>query len=374
MLIGKRVTVAGGGIGGMAAALALARRGARVTLLERAAQLRETGAGLQVSPNGVAVLDALGLGEALRAEAVRSQAVVLRDGPSGRQVVRLDLSLSRAAHPFLLVRRGKLLALLAEAARAAGVEVQTDAAADPGSPLPDEALRVGAEGLRSPTRGALNGEKAPFFTGQVAWRAVIADAAPPESQVWMGPGRHLVTYPLAGGLRNIVAVEERREWAEEGWSHPGDPADLRRAFAGFAPEARDWLGRVQEVHLWGLFRHPVAARWHDGTRVLLGDAAHPTLPFLAQGANLALEDAWVLADCLAALPQDEALALYQARRKGRAERTVAAAEANARNFHLRAPLVRMLAHGVLRAEGVLAPAMPLARLDWLYCHDVTRPA
>jgi salicylate hydroxylase len=371
MLIGKRVTVAGGGIGGMAAALALARRGARVTLLERAERLRETGAGLQVSPNGAAVLEALGLGAALRGAGLLSRAVELRDGLSGRRVLRMDLARPDAPAPFVLVERGALLALLAEAARDAGVEIRTGTAARPEDRLPDEALRVGAEGLRSPSRAALNQGETPFFTGQVAWRAVIQGDAPPESQVWMGPGRHLVTYPLPGGRRNIVAVEERAEWAEEGWSHPGDPAELRRAFAGFAPEVTGWLAQVEHPHLWGLFRHPVAGRWQDGRLALLGDAAHPTLPFLAQGANLALEDAWVLADCLATLPQAEALALYEARRRGRAARTVAAAEANARNFHLRGPQ-RLVAHNVLRLGGRVAPRLPLARFDWLYRHDVTR--
>jgi salicylate hydroxylase len=181
-----------------------------------------------------------------------------------------------------------------------------------------------------------------------------------------------VSYPLAGGLRNIVAVDERRDWAEEGWQHRDDPANLRRAFARFGGQVPGWLERVGEVHLWGLFRHPVAARWQDGTRVVLGDAAHPTLPFLAQGANMALEDAWVLAAMLDRLPQAEALAAYEAARKPRVTRIVEAATANARNYHLSNPLVRGVAHGVLRLGGALAPAQALKRFDWLYGFDATR--
>ncbi len=142
---------------------------------------------------------------------------------------------------------------------------------------------------------------------------MLPDEAPPEAHVWMGPGRHLVTYPLGPGERNIVAVLERDGWAEEGWNHADDPANLRAAFAGFPSELRGWLDRVDEVKLWGLFRHPVAARWQDGRIALLGDAAHPTLPFLARGANMAFEDAWVLADCLSCLPQAQALGDYQQR-------------------------------------------------------------
>ena len=225
--------------------------------------------------------------------------------------------------------------------------------------------------MQSAVRARLNGAAKPFFTGQVAWRAVIADdGAPPEAHVYMGPGRHLVSYPLAGGLRNIVAVEERDEWAAEGWHHQDDPANLRAAFAGFAPAPRGWLDRVTQVNLWGLFRHPVARRWHDARTAILGDAAHPTLPFLAQGANMALEDAWVLADCLSARPVPEALALYQTRRRARVVRVIEAANGNARNYHLRNPLARGAAHAALRLGGALAPSAALRRFAWLYGHDV----
>jgi salicylate hydroxylase len=181
-----------------------------------------------------------------------------------------------------------------------------------------------------------------------------------------------VTYPLAWGLRNIVAVEERPEWAAEGWHHADDPNNLICAFAGFAPEVGTWLAQVEQVHLWGLFRHPVAARWYDDRRAILGDAAHPTLPFLAQGANLALEDAWVLADRLDRLPQAEALAAYQDARRARVARVIAAANANARNYHLSHPIVRSAAHAVLRLGGALAPAAALRRFDWIYGYDATR--
>ena len=386
MLKGQEITVAGAGIGGLAAACALAGRGARVRVLERAPEIAEVGAGLQIGPNGMAVLDALGLGGEARARAMTCRAIRLIDGASGRKVIELDLT--RSARPYLLFHRADLQNMLLESARAQGVTVETGRAVQSVTPGPDGTrlaladgtredvpFAVGADGLHSVLRQAINPPEEPFFTGQVAWRAVVPGdrAVPPVARVFMGPGRHLVAYPLRGGrLINLVAVEERNEWADEGWFNRDDPARLRAAFAGFGPPAQELLEKVDEVWLWGLFRHKVAMEWHRGRAAILGDAAHPTLPFMAQGAVMALEDAWVLADSLAALGLDDGPALYQARRRARVERVVEAANKNARNYHLRNPLLRGVAHGALRLAGRVAPERLLARFGWIYDHDVTR--
>lgn len=388
MLKGKQIIVLGAGIGGLTAALALARKGAEVEVLEQAEEIGEVGAGLQISPNAVAVLDALGLEGVARARAVHSQAVVLKDGLSGREVIRLDLAGAGYGRPFLLFHRADLVAMLAEAALAAGVTITTGARAmavhpegtRPSVEIEGQGLRkadfiLGADGIHSILRPVLNGHRKPFFTGQVAWRALLAPEAvePAEATVHMGPGRHIVSYPLRGGsLINLVAIEERAQWAAEGWHHPDDPENLRRAFSRMGHEVQALLARVGEVYLWGLFRHPVALEWHRGRTAILGDAAHPTLPFMAQGAVMAIEDAWVLADCLDKMGLDDGPALYQARRRSRVEKVIEAANANARNYHYEHPLVRFAGHGALRLAGAVAPGRVAARFDWIYRYDVTK--
>lgn len=371
-LAGRPALIVGGGIGGLTAALALARRGAAVTVLERAPQLAEVGAGIQISPNAARVLDALGLAQPFHTASVDSPAVTLRDHHGGL-VLRMDLAAARPGQDFRTIHRARLIALLEEAARAAGITIRLDS---PVEDLPDAPLLIGADGLHSRLRAALNGAETPFFTGQAAWRALIPleSGAQLGAQVFMGAGRHLVSYPLAGGLRNIVAVEERRSWTAEGWSLPGDPAELRSAFAGFGGPVPGWLARVTECAVWGLHRHAVAACWHDDRRAILGDAAHPTLPFLAQGACMAIEDAWTLAACLDAdADQPRALARYQALRQGRCARIVDAASANARNYHLGGAR-RLAAHALLRAAGRLAPGAVFGRFAWVYDFDPVRAA
>lgn len=386
MLIGRKVVVLGAGIAGLAVARALALRGASVTVLEQAEAIREVGAGLQISPNGARVLRALGLGAAFEAAGPRTEAVILRDGPSGDVVARLPMAQLRPDAEYRVLHRARLIDLLADGARAAGAEIrllQKVKSVDLGGAHPrvttemgaeiEADLLIGADGLHSHTRAALNGAVAPFFTHQVAWRAIVpceADA-PTVSEVFMGAGRHLVSYPLGYGQRNIVAVEERRRWVEESWNLRDDPLTLQAAFEAFCPRVQEWLAQVETPYLWGLFRHPVARTWFGRGAVILGDAAHPTLPFLAQGANMALEDAWVLADSLARSPDEaQALALYQSVREPRCRAIVEAANRNARNFHL-SGLTRIVGHMGLRAISRLAPEKLVGRYDWIYAQDVT---
>lgn len=393
-LAGREIAVIGAGIGGLAAALALARRGAAVTVLEQASELGEVGAGLQLGPNAVGVLTALGLCEPAAAVAIRPEAIELRDGVRGRLVARLPLGATAEARwgrPYWHMHRADLLALLADAAGAAGVRIalgtrvlrvatagaEVRIATEAGEALASAA--IGADGLRSRLRAAHVQGHAPRYAGHVAWRALVpaerlpAGLFPRAATVMMGPGRHIVVYPLRGGrLVNLVAVERRARWAAEGWRHPDDPANLRRAFAGWEPRVGALLDAVDATWAWGLFDHPPLAAWVSGRLALLGDACHPVLPFLAQGAAMALEDAWVLADALdRAESVPTGLGAYEARRRARVERVGRASARNGRLFHLAHPRLRRLAHAGIGLGTRLAPGAALARFDWLYAEDVT---
>ncbi len=382
-MIGKPITVIGGGIGGLAVALACAQRGASVTVLEQAAEISEVGAGLQISPNGWVVLEALGVADRIAENAPRATAVRLRDFRRGAEVFAMKLS-----GPFHLTHRADLIDALHGACIEAGVTIRlgiqvTEVAVEDtettltladGSPE-THGLTLAADGINSAARRVLNPKSRAFFTGQVAWRATLPGAdLPPEAHVFMGPGRHLVRYPLRGGaLTNIVAVEERDSWAAEGWHHADDPKNLRAAFTDFCPEIRDFLADVEAPNLWGLYRHSVASNWHSGALALLGDAAHPTLPFLAQGANLALEDAYTLARFLGdEADTSTALASYQAARKPRAFKVIEAANDNATNYHLRPGPFRFAAHSALRLASRYAPHVVANRYRWIHTYDVTR--
>lgn len=377
----RSVAVIGGGIAGLAAALCFARRGAHVRVFEQAQEIKEVGAGLQITPNGGVVLAALGLGAEADEMSLKATGIEPMDALSGQRIAHFDLS-NLHGQPYRLFHRADLLDILARACVESGVTITTNARADEigdthvrfsGGETVHADLIIGADGLHSRVRPELNGADAPFYTGQVAWRSVIRmPHAEPVARIWMAPGRHIVTYPLIGGRMNIVAVQERDDWSDEGWHYFDEPQSVLNVFADCAPEVMDILTQVQTVRRWGLFRHPVAKHWHDGRRVILGDAAHPTLPFLAQGANLAIEDAWVLAaTCDAIEDLDLALAKYQSSRRPRVERAIGVANENARNYHL-SGIKRRIAHAGLRGIGAATPGLFLKRLDWLYDHDVTK--
>ena len=386
----RRIAIVGAGIGGLHAAIALAQRGCSVVVLERAPALNEVGAGIQISPNGARLLDRIGVLEAVRAASVAPPFAELRLGDTGGLVLRLTMGQAAEARwggPYLNIHRADLLAILAEAAQAAGVEVRTGVkivgASDAGATTSEGALiaadaTIGADGARSTVRDLLFGSTAPRFTGAVAWRATVPAEAvakslvPDGACVWMGPGRHLVTYRLrAGELFNLVAVEERAAWTGVGWSQPGDPDELRAAFRGW--RVAPLLDAIDGCFLWGLFDRPPLARWSRGSVALLGDACHPMLPYMAQGAVQAIEDGAAIARLLPnASDIPAALQIYQEARAPRATRVQRTARENGRLYHAHGRIERAARYAVIGLGSRLAPSVAASRLDWLY--GFTEPA
>ena len=392
----RTAVIAGAGIGGLTAALTLARAGLQVIIIEQAERLEETGAGIQLSPNASRVLIDLGLGDRLRAAAVAPTALRVLRARDGHEIVRMPLAQTaeRFGAPYWVIHRGDLQVALLEAVQANpdiklvlgtrvdrfgvsadGVTVQ-GVYALPNAKVParvdtDGSMRIGADGIWSSVRALLGDKTRPRFAGRVAWRALVPTAMAPKSareptvNLWLGRRSHLVHYPVAGGAQvNIVAITEGR-WDAPGWSTRSTPAEVLAHYplGAWSRHARDLIGMPDHWLKWALHERAPLSRWGDGPVTLLGDAAHPVLPFLAQGGALAIEDAAVLAAELTAHPDDMAQALraYESRRRGRTTRVQHTARQTGRIYHrgvdafLRDTAMRMLGGERL-----------LQRYDWIY--------
>jgi salicylate hydroxylase len=391
----RKVIIAGAGIAGLAAALALRRRGVAVVVLEQAAQLREVGAGLQIAPNGSRVLQALGLSAAVEAVACEAAAKEVRLWNTGRRWPLFDLGADARARfgaPYWMLHRGDLHQVLCTACEAAapgalltGVRVQQVqtlgdtvrvTAAD--GRVFEADLMVAADGVHSAQRRAAFGEGAASFTGLMAWRGVVpvarlaADLRRPVGVNWVGPGGHVITYPVRRGeLLNVVAIVEKPAWRGESWSDAGTHDEVHADLAGWHPELHQLIDAMDTPFRWALLNRPPLADWVSGRSVLIGDAAHPTLPFLAQGANMALEDALLLARCLTELDDAPvALARFVALRRPRTTRIVQGAADNTHRFHN--PLLADPATAADYIDREWEPSRVRQRYDWLFEHDATR--
>lgn len=341
----QRVGIVGGGVGGMVAAIALRRLGREVVVYEQAERLGRVGADINLTPNAVAALDGLGagVGERLRQTAARPSHRISRTWDTGEETSRLEMGATaeeRYGSPQLTIHRADLLDALVPALPADVLRLGCALSAiredgdrtllefADGSTTAVDVL-VGADGIHSVVRAALLGPEQPEFTGVVAYRAVVpADrlAGVPNLGAftkWWGPdaATQIVTFPLNRGRDVFVfATRPQDSWREESWTAPGDVEELRRAYAAFHPEARALLDACDSVLKSALYVRDPLPRWSVGARTLLGDACHPMMPFMAQGAGMAIEDAVVLARSLAAHePADAAVALqvYEAARRPR---------------------------------------------------------
>jgi salicylate hydroxylase len=387
----RTVVIAGAGIGGLTAAIALAKRGFPVSVIEQAERLEPIGAGIQLSPNASRVLVGLGLGERLAPYVVAPQALNVMNARTGGVLARAalgDAATRDYGAPYWVIHRGDLHTVLRETIEATplislqlGTRIEDFAVHDSGITIagrkdrqPIEthgAVLVGADGLWSVLRARLANRTQPRFARHSAWRALVpADAVAPALRaptvnLWLGRHAHLVHYPVRGGsLVNVVAILRDR-WREIGWSVPGDRDEVLARFpAGMWYEApRELLAAASGWQKWALYDCQPLKQWGSGPVTLLGDAAHPMLPYLAQGAAMAIEDAAVLAHCLTQTDDTPAaLRSYEDKRRKRTARAQRAARRNGTIYHMGGAeaFLRGLAMAAMRGTGLLRP------YNWLY--------
>jgi len=389
------VGIVGAGPGGLTLALACHRAGLTdVTVYEQAATIETLGAGLQLSPNATRVLLALGLRDTLREISFYPQAVHFRACRNGYLIAMRPLgrfSESRYGAPYYHVHRGDLQQALLERARQCGITVATShglsslrqddsqvvAGFTDGSERAHGVL-VGCDGIHSAVRAALFGDSSPRFTGHLAWRGLVpADRLPrdllePVVTAWLGPRKHFVNYFVRGGdLVNFVGVVEDASWQAESWREPGDPALLRRDFADWHPVIGRIIDASEDVFRWALHDHAPLATWTRDRVTLLGDACHPMLPYLAQGAAMAIEDAWVLARMLDQWEEEpeRGLAEYEHYRRPRTGQVQARSRAQGEEFHL-ADRWKIRARNLKLGFGSrYLPELAMQQFDWLHGYD-----
>ena len=393
-----RIAVIGAGIGGLAAALALLRRGLNVEVYEQAPQLGEVGAGIQISSNGTRVLYALGLEEALRRVQVLPSRRQIRHWSTGETWDWFELgavSAKRYGTPHVMLHRADLHALLAEAVarlkpdavhlarrcigltqsdRQVEIRFETGEAAS-------AAYVIGADGIHSRVRECLFGPDRPQFTGVVAWRAVVPMEKLPSRLAqmvgtnWLGPRGHVLHYPVRRGeLMNYISLVERDDWQIESWTVAGTRSELANDYRDWHADVHAIIANIETPYKWALMVREPMPQWSQGRITLLGDACHPTLPFLGQGGVMAIEDGYVVAACLQRYFTDpvKAFGRYEELRKERSAAVVRAAHENRKQVFSPA-----LADKDAIAVSVAREWQQVRlreRFEWLYAYDATAAA
>jgi salicylate hydroxylase len=387
-----RVAVVGGGIGGLSAALFLRRAGLEnVTVFEQAPELLEIGAGIQAAPNAVRLLRRLGLAERLGEVAVRLEVGwEFRRWEDGRVLFSQELGdeCERLyGEPYYTVHRAHLLDMLREAVPDGTVRLghrcvdvtqhgdEVELIFEGGSSEHADAV-IGADGIHSAVHDAILPPQPATFSGLCAYRALIpAEQAPEEARrpvttLWLGPGRHFVHYPVSGGREiNLVTANPAGDWREESWTAEGRVEDLAAEFAGWDERVQQLIASVTETKRYAFYDREPLERWTVGRVTLLGDAAHPMMPFFAQGATQAIEDAAVVAGCLREATRetvDEALLRYESLRKERASKVQHMSRARREHHHLPDGEEQR------KRDAEFAKEDPLGHNAWLYGHDVER--
>ena len=391
-----KVMVVGGGIGGLTTALCCAEAGMDVQIFEQASKISEVGAGIQISPNGTRILQHLGLDKDLKKHSFHPHSLDMRIGKTGKTVFSIPILEAQKKYgaPYYHIHRSDLLSVLLKAVQNRAdckvflnhklTSVHDD---ELGVGLNFETgenyvgdIVIGADGIHSVVRDSILEKDNARFTGNVAWRAVIPSSdelkeiIPPCATVWTGNRRHAVTYYLRNGdLINFVGIVEQDDWIEESWSLVGDISELRREFDGFCHPVQVVLENVKTCFKWALHDREPLNRWSNGRKVVLGDAAHPMLPFLAQGAVMAIEDAQTLALCLVENPLQEALIKFEKQRKPRTIKVQSAARSNMKLFHHGTTFSQLMHYGPIMLAAAIVPQFIQSRQDWLYGYGAENP-
>lgn len=388
----KSIGIVGAGIGGLITGIALRKRGHEVTVFEQADKLAEVGAGIIVGPNAVKVLRALGLEAAINVVSVEPNKHLLRNWQSGRVLFDQQMKgvfFDRFGAPYLQAHRADLVNLLFEQLPSDCIKFNSAVASvqsSPGTALVKlvggsesefDAI-VGADGIKSAVRAGLFGPESPRFTGNVCWRGVVpVDELPaalfsPDIHVWIGPGGHVVNYLLRDGqLMNFVAIVEADDWRSEAWSFDADRTELMNTFHGWNGALSTLFERATHCLKWALFDRDPLQRWTSGRVTLLGDAAHPMLPYLAQGAAMAMEDGYALASLIDHESDIEAaLKIYESVRLPRTTRAQLGARARAKENHLSSPLARLTRDFGYAVRRLIQPKATSYKVEWLYSYNV----
>ncbi|WP_075288844.1 FAD-dependent monooxygenase [Pararhizobium arenae] len=367
------IMIAGAGIAGLTAALSLARKGFASTIVDQAKSLSEVGAGLQLSPNATRILETLGLGPALQRVWHLPPAVSLADGTSLRTLATVpagDFALERWGAPYAVLHRGDLQRMLLNAVKNEPLcTLRLGDRFDTSQPPAGNSLLVGADGVWSRTRSRLQRTGISRFTGNVAWRITLREAdIPPvlnthRVTAFLGHGAHLVAYPLSRGRFNIVAISKGSALGENWSGEARDRGDLLNSFSGWNPALTDLLAKGDNITRWPLHEVTEGA-WHDGEHtILIGDAAHAMMPFAAQGAAMAIEDAFELAHFLAGRGiNQQALKAFSEHRKKRIARVRTRGAFNRFAYHAAGPfrIGRNLVLSLRKPESLAKD------FDWLY--------
>ena len=388
------VAIVGAGIGGLTAALALIRQGIGVDVYEQAPELKELGAGVQISSNGTRVLYALGLGPAIEKVGVIVSGKEIRLWSTGQTWKLFDLggeSVKRYGFPYMMFHRGDLHTVLLDAIRRERPDAihlghkcigitQNDAAAIiafEGGATVTAPIVIGADGVQSRVRAALFGADRPEFTGIVAWRVLVPRERVPTGikldvgTNWVGPGLHCVHYPVRGGqLLNLVGLLERDDWRVESWTVQGSADEFCNDFRNWHPDIHAMIRSGDTPYKWALFARPPMPVWTQARVTLLGDACHSMLPMMAQGAVMALEDGLVLGRCVKKYGvEPQALQRYEAVRRERANKCVQASIENTRRFHN--PEMAHAAGAEAYVTREWQEDKVTARYEWLFTYDAT---